>query len=147
MPKDKGARPRPKKAEQKGRFKKPETPKRAVIPQAEIFSFKPKWILGKIDWFFSCDKLEAAVCTHGRQTSDNSPKIECCLQLLTERFKSFESMTWRDIIINDKLGSHFIQIEELRQHNNDLAKKFESLAIEGAIDEPFSFRLGYDDRL
>jgi len=145
--KRKKASPHPIEMAERGHFSKTEIPKRAIISKAEIFSLRPKWLFGRMDWVFSSDNLEAKICKSGKQTTTNSPKVECCLHLLTERLKSFETMTWQEIIVNDKLKSHFIALEDLRRHNRKLSEKFESLARNEAIDEPFSFRLGFEDRL
>jgi hypothetical protein len=97
-----------------------------------------------MEWVFSREKLNAKLCDAGRKSPSSTNKIECCLHLLSERLKGFESLTWSEIIFNDRLKSHFIPLEDLKSRNSDLYEKFESLAIEGANDEPFSLRLGWN---
>lgn len=129
------------------RFDKPSRLKKANIPKPEIHSLRPKWRFSYMDWIFSRENLDAEICNSGTKFSSNEPKIKCCLHLLAEKLKSYESLTWGEITNNDSTGSHFISLTELKSHNRAMHDKFETLAIGGALDEPFSLRLEGKDRL
>jgi hypothetical protein len=112
------------------------TPTRKTsIAKPEIMSKRPKWCFWRMDWDFSINELNAKICNSGSRFSTGTPKIECCLHVLSDRLKGYEKMTWGEIIKQDNTGSHFISIIELKSRNTALHKKFENLMIDDGIDE------------
>jgi hypothetical protein len=120
--------------------------KRTHITLSDIYLQHPKWVFHRMDWNFSLKELEARTCDSGNQLSSGI-KVECCLHLLAERLKGFEPLTWGEITNGDRTGSHFISLEDLRKKNRALYDKFSQIVINEGIDEPFSLRIGGDDRL
>jgi len=98
-----------------------------------------------MDWDFAQGELGAKTCTSGDGFSSGAPKVECCLHLLSERLSAYETMTWGEILRDNRTGSHFIPLDELGNHA--LRGKFESLVIHDGIGDPLSLRLGATDRL
>ena len=131
----------------KAHVPKPSRTKKASITKAGIYSLRPRWRFSYMDWIFSREKMRAGVCKSGSKFSSNELKVECCLHLLADKLKSYESMTWGEITRNDGTGSHFIPLAELWSHNRTMYDKFAALAVEGALDEPFSLRLEGKARL
>ncbi|MDR1379315.1 MAG: hypothetical protein LBJ36_09745 [Synergistaceae bacterium] len=100
-----------------------------------------------MDWAFSITYLKAETCDFAPQSPTGSAQAKCCLHMLSDRLKGYETMTWGEITNQDKTGSHFISINELKFHNRDLYNKFEKLLIDDGVDEPFSLRIGAKERL
>jgi hypothetical protein len=117
------------------------------ITKPDILQKRPKWRFCRMDWIFSVTHLKAETCDSNPQHSSEIDKVKCCLHVLSDRLKSYETMTWGEIMNQDKTGSHFISISDLKSHNKDLYDKFEKLLIEDGVDEPFSLRIGARERL
>jgi hypothetical protein len=120
---------------------------RLSITKPEILKKRPKWRFCRMDWAFSIQYLKAETCDSDPQSSSERDKVKCCLHVLSDRLKSYETMTWGEIIHQDKTGSHFISIDDLKSHNRNLYNKFEKLLIDDGVDEPFSLRIGTKERL
>ena len=118
-----------------------------LIPKPDILTKLPRWRFRRMDWDFSVECLEAKTCASGPRLSSNGVKVQCCLHTLSDRLKSYETMTWGEIINQDNTGSHFIPMAELKIRNAALYDKFERLVIEARVDEPFSLRIGSIERI
>jgi hypothetical protein len=120
---------------------------RTSITKPDILAKRPTWRFRRMDWRFSAEQLKAKTCSSGPRLSSNDVKVECCLHTLSDRLKSYETMTWGEIINQDRNGSHFISMDKLELSNPALHGKFMKLLTDGCVDEPFSLRLGSLSRI
>ena len=105
--------------------KAPEQSKNIKIKLPEINSLKPKWSFARIDWHSALLELSVNQCKSGEVLSSASLKVEACFHIISEKLKSFESMTWGEIIKN---GSHYIKLDNLKNVNYSFYKKFRAIA-------------------
>jgi hypothetical protein len=121
--------------------------KKAIVSQPEIYSKYPKWRFHRMDWNFSQTRLNAKICTAGTQLASNTPKVECCFHLFSDRLKYYETMTWSAIIQDNKTGSHFISLAGLESHNRTLYNEIARITVNEETEEIFSLRLAGRERL
>lgn len=111
---------------------------------SEFWSKKPLWRFSDMDWGF--DFLNESWDRCGRGNNDvGSLKPIFCVMELQVWLKSFESLTWREIIENDNTGSHEIKLSDLAPKNpkaiERLRQKYATKLQNESIEGIFSLRV------